>query len=171
MSLTLQTERLTLRRPNASDWEGAKEFYLSERSSMAGGPLDLGRAWRQFAAIIGHWDIRGYGLWAVTEGAGKPAVGLVGPWYPVDWPETELGWVLLAQAEGKSIAYEAVVAARRDAFERLGWDTAVSYIAKENTRSIALAKRLGATLDEAAQQPKPDSPCLIFRHPRPEARA
>ena len=170
MSLTLKTERLILRRPSASDWEGAREFYMSERSSMAGGPLDEGKAWRQFAAIIGHWDIRGYGLWAVTEGEGKPAIGLVGPWHPIDWPETELGWVLMAEAEGKSIAFEAVIAARKDAFERLGWHTAVSYIDHDNTRSIALAERLGATLDETAAQPKPENPCLIFRHPTPEAR-
>lgn len=167
MSFTIETERLILRKPNASDWPGARDFYMSERSAMAGGNIDLGRAWRQFAAIIGHWDIRGYGLSAVTQKSDGQTVGLVGQWHPGDWPEAEIGWVLFAQAEGKGIAFEAATAALHHAYTQLGWTTAVSYIAHENHRSIALAERLGATLDPDAQQPHPDRPCLIYRHPAP----
>lgn len=169
MTEVLDTERLIMRKPNASDWPAARDFYMSERSSMAGGNIDEGKAWRQFAAIIGHWDIRGYGLAAVVQKADDQTVGLVGQWHPGDWPEAELGWVLFEGAEGKGIAFEAATAARSYAYDTLKWNTAVSYIAKENARSIALAERLGAKLDESATQPHPDRPCLIYRHPSPEA--
>lgn len=168
MSQILETERLTLRKPNAADWPAARGFYMSERSAMAGGNIDEGRAWRRFAAIIGHWDIRGFGLSAVTVKPSDQIIGLVGQWYPGDWPEQELGWVIFDGAEGKSIAYEAALAARKHAYSALGWKTAVSYIDKNNARSIALAERLDCALDTEAQQPKPDSPCLIYRHPSPE---
>ncbi len=96
-------------------------------------------------------------------------LGMAGPWFPEGWPEREIGWTLwAAEAEGKGYAREAAVAARDHAFRDLGWDTAVSYIDPENTRSIALAERLGARRDDAARHPG-DEPCLVYRHPKPEA--
>ena len=168
--LTLTTDRLTLRRPAARDWDGARDFYMSDRSAMAGGNIHLGAAWRQFAAIIGHWDIRGYGLWAVTLKGNDTCLGLVGQWCPEDWPENELGWVLFAEAEGKSIAYEAAQATRNYAYDTLGWTTAVSYLHPDNARSITLAERLGCTRDDTAPWPYPEKPCAIYRHPAPDAR-
>ncbi len=164
--MIVETERLILRKPAGRDWPGARDFYMSERSSMAGGNIDEGKAWRQFAAIIGHWDIRGFGLAAVTEKPSDEIVGLVGQWHPVDWPEQELGWVIFEGAEGKSIAYEAAIAARHHAYSALGWTTAVSYIDPQNSRSIKLAERLGCWLDEEATLPKPDT--LVYRHPSPD---
>lgn len=165
----LETERLIMRKPAARDMDAILAFYQSERSVMAGGHISEGRAWRQAAAIIGHWDIRGFGLFAVTEKPSDEIVGLVGQWYPGDWPETEIGWLVFDGSEGRSIAYEAALAARAHAYTTIGWTTAVSYIDENNTRSVALAERLGCTFDPAAPQPKPDQPCLIYRHPSPEA--
>ena len=76
--------------------------------------------------------------------------------------------MIFGNSEGKGIAYEAAHAARQDAFTRLGWNTAVSYIAPENVRSIKLAERMGAVLDPKAKAPKEDEPCLVYRHPKPE---
>jgi RimJ/RimL family protein N-acetyltransferase len=53
----------------------------------------------------------------------------------------------------------------------IGWQEVVSYIAPENHRSIALAERLGAALDKNAPQPKPEKPCLVYRHPKPGVAA
>jgi len=167
MTQTIETQRLIMRKPNAADWPAARDFYMSERSAMAGGHIDMGKAWRQFAAIIGHWEIRGYGLFAVTLKPGDQVMGLVGQWHPGDWPEAEIGWVMFDGAEGKSIAHEAAIAARHHAYSTLGWTTAVSYIDPMNARSIRLAERLDCTLDSDAQQPHPERPCLIYRHPTP----
>ncbi|MEV8466246.1 GNAT family N-acetyltransferase [Fluviibacterium sp. DFM31] len=167
----LTTERLILRRPAPDDWPTFQGWAMSDRAAMAGGRKDLGGAWRQFASVLGHWQIRGFGMWALTRPGDDTCFGMVGPWFPADWPETELGWILFDGAEGQGYASEAARAARRHAYDVLGWSTAVSYIEPDNLRSIAVAERLGATLDPQAAQPKPDTPQLVYRHPGPEGRA
>ena len=61
--------------------------------------------------------------------------------------------------------YEAAVAARRYAYDTLGWTRPVSYIHPDNARSIALAERLGCVRDPNAACPFPETPDLVFRHP------
>ena len=169
MTEMLHTRRLVLRRPTGDDWPAARDFFMSERARGVGGPFDLGRAWRSFAAEIGHWDILGYGMWSVTLRGDDRAVGLIGPWCPADWPETEIGWLIFDPGiEGTGIATEAARAAIDHAWRALKWDTVVNYIAPGNTRSIRLAEKLGAAVDPDAPQPKPEEPCLVYRHPRPE---
>ena len=165
----IETERLILRQPVPSDWDAFRDFAMSDRAATLGGPHDLGRAWRIFAGELGHWVIHNHGMWAVTVKGDDTAVALIGPWCPADWPENEIGWMVLsATAEGKGIAAEAARAAIDHAFNVLNWNTVVSYIAPGNTRSIALAERLGATLDPDAPQPLADKVSLVFRHPKPE---
>ncbi|MFU8822946.1 GNAT family N-acetyltransferase [Yoonia sp.] len=164
----LNTDRLTLRRPTADDWPAFHDFMMSDRSTAFGGHKDLGKAWRTFASELGHWEIFGYGMWAVTRQDDDTAIGLVGPWTPPDWPETEIGWMILSDAvEGTGIATEAAKAAVDHAFNVLGWDTVVSYIAPGNTRSIRLAEKLGAVLDTGATGPAADT--LVYRHPKGQA--
>lgn len=162
----LTTDRLTLRPPNPGDVAALTEFYISERSQYAGGHVPHSKAWGNAVAMLGHWQVRGYGLWAVTVTGDDTALGMVGPYFPDGRPERELGWVLFDGAEGRGIAYEAALTARDAAWQMPGWSDIVSYIDPRNTRSIALAERLGAVLDPHAVQPKPDDvPCLVFRHP------
>lgn len=170
MISALETERLVLRVPEARDWEPFRDFMMSERAAPLSGPHDLGPSWRMFAAEIGHWAIRGYGMWVLVPKGSDKGVGLVGPWYPADWPETEIGWMIWTDAaEGKGYAREAARAAIDHAWNVLKWGTAVSYVANDNHRSAALAERLGARLDPGAPQPRPDAPCRVFRHPKPGA--
>lgn len=166
---TLETARFTLRKPIPSDWEPFKALCMSDRAKGIGGPFSHRKAWRQFAAEFGHWEIHGFGMFTVTEKGDTTPLGLIGPWYPDDWPETEIGWMVFDGAEGKGIAYEAARACVIHAYDNLGWETVVSYISKSNLRSIALAERLGAKLDPAAPQPHPEDPCLVYRHAPREA--
>lgn len=164
----LTTERLRLRRPEVRDADGAMAFFRSQRARYAGGTKDSAGAWRSFAVELGHWELRGYGLFALTTHDDDTCLGLVGPWYPEGWPETEIGWILWPAAEGKGYGYEAALAARGYAYQVLGWETAVSYIDEQNTRSIALAERLGATWDLSA--PTAAADCRVYRHPAPTER-
>lgn len=167
----LQTDRFILRRPRAADWPQAHDFFTSERSAMVGGPNAPDQAWRIFAMELGHWDLRGFGMWTVTRRDDDVAQALIGPWYPHGWPEKEIGWMVWnPDAEGTGMAAEAATAAIADAYDRLGWDTVVHYIAPENARSIALAERVGARLDDSAPQIPGKPPHLVYRSPRPEPR-
>ena len=164
---TLTTARLVLRRPHPRDAAATTAFYMSERAQYVGGHVPRAAAARQFYAVLGHWEVHGCGLWAVTEQGNDAIHGLVGPYCPDGWPEPEIGWLMFDGAEGKGLAFEAASAAIDDARTRLGWSEIVHYIAPANTRSITLAQRLGATLDADATPPNPDKPALVFRQPRP----
>ncbi|MBL4918739.1 GNAT family N-acetyltransferase [Szabonella alba] len=167
----LETERLRLRAPVAADLAPFADYYASPRSRFTSGPGDAAAAFRVFAMICGHWVLRGYGLFSITLRDGGQPIGLAGLLSPPSWPEGEIAWNLWSDAaEGKGYAFEAATAVRGYAFDRLGWDTAVSYIAPDNLRSAALARRLGAAEDAAARYPG-DDPCLVFRHPAPGAAA
>jgi len=75
MSMTLQTERLALRRPEPGDYGACRAFLMSDRAQYLGGPKSLGDTWRTFASELGHWEMMGYGMWAVTERGDNDAVG------------------------------------------------------------------------------------------------
>ncbi|MEM6637069.1 MAG: GNAT family N-acetyltransferase [Pseudomonadota bacterium] len=165
----LETERLLLRAPQAGDYPAWRDFLCSARGNFVGGgsDVDVGRAWRAFSAITGHWTLRGFGMFVFSDrGSGQP-LGACGPWYPEDWPEREIGWsVWHPSSEGNGYAQEAARAVLSHVFSDLGWATAVSYIDAANIRSQNLARRLGAALDRTASRPDPDD--LVFRH-RPGA--
>jgi RimJ/RimL family protein N-acetyltransferase len=164
----LETERLILRLPEAKDFEAYATYYAEDRSCFTGGPLDRPTAWRAFAAQLGHWQLRGYGLWTVTEKGIDAAIGHVGFWNPEGWLEREIGWVLYPGHEGRGYANEAAMAARTHAYRDLGWGALMSVIAPGNDRSIALAVRMGASLEREWVSPA-GKPALIYRHPGPEA--
>ncbi len=165
---TLATDRLTLRPPAPRDWEAYAAFSLSDRARFVrSAEVTRPLAWRAFAAILGHWALRGTGLFVFTDRGSDLALGAVGPWFPEGWPEREIAWSAWAPAaEGTGRVREAAAAARDHAFRDLGWTTAVSYIAEGNVRSIALAERLGATVDPAAATAG-GAPCRVYRHPAP----
>ena len=173
----LETERLRLRAPAAQDWPHWRAMTRTDRSRFIRTPdITDPLAWRAMGHIIGHWVLHGWGSFILTTHDDDTALGMAGPWFPEGWPEPELGWALWsADAEGKGLAFEAVTAARAWAYDTLGWTTAVSYIADENTRSIALAERLGATLEPGAPHPGSAAPSeddsaeriLVYRHPAP----
>lgn len=164
---TIETERLILRAPRGSDWEAWADFMASDRAEFVGGPQDRAQAWRGFGHVIGHGAMRGYTLFIITEKGDDAPLGSVGPWFPEGWPERELGWTLWSgRLEGRGYAFEAATAARAHAYGALGWSGAVSYVETSNARSIALAKRLGAVLDDGAETPRGEA-CHVFRHPSP----
>ena len=106
--------------------------YLGE-----GRPLSRSDAWRQMAMILGHWRLRGYGLWAVEERATGTLVGRIGFFEPEGWPDFELGWMLGRHAWGKGYATEGARRALAYAFTELGRDHLISLIRPATTRRSA----------------------------------
>jgi RimJ/RimL family protein N-acetyltransferase len=145
---SLETERTILRAPRPEDFEAYAAFRASPRARFIGGAIGRGPAWRSYAAILGHWQLRGYGLFAVEEKATGAWIGHVGLWYPEDWLVNEIAWTIgSAGHEGRGFAAEAARAARAYAYKTVGWTDAFSVIDPENVRSAALAERLGCTID------------------------
>ena len=163
---TLETERMFLRAMRADDIEAEVAFFQTDRSRSVGGPLPRAQVWRAIAGMIGHWALRGYGFWALEEKATGTYLGRAGLWCPDPWPEPEIGWTLMEHAEGKGFAREAALAARGHAYATLGWTTAISLILAGNTRSEALAHRLGARRDGEYLHPTIGA-MNVWRHPGP----
>ena len=161
---TLETERLILRAPHWADFEAYAAYCASERSRANGGPYTREQSFARMSALIGHWHLRGYGRWMITDRETNHALGIVGIFYPEGWPEPELAWTVFAEAEGKGIAFEAATAARAYAYETLGWPSLISLVANDNTRSIALAKRMGCAY-EGDFEHADHGPLPVWRHP------
>lgn len=161
---TLTTERLTLRAPKLADAAAYGAFMESPRAAGVGGPYPASGAFDKMCNTVGHWHLRGYGRWIIADRETDAALGICGPYYPVDWPAPEMAWTVFEGAEGRGIALEAVTAARRWAYTTLDWDTAISLIIDGNIRSCALAERLGCTRDGSYDSPQYGA-MQVWRHP------
>lgn len=140
----LETERLLLREWRESDLDAYARMCADERfSRFLGAPIDRQDAWRQLAMHIGHWRLRGFGLWALEEKSSGAFVGRAGLFCPEGWPGLEVGWGLDPSAWGRGYATEAGRAALDHAWDVLGAEHVISVIDPDNARSIAVAERLG----------------------------
>jgi ribosomal-protein-alanine N-acetyltransferase len=164
---TLRTERFVLRAPKRADIDAYAAFRTSKRAKGVGGPFPASQTHDKLCAIVGHWQIEGFGRWIVADRDDAP-LGVVGILYPTGWPEPEIGWSVFAHAEGQGVAYEAAQATRAYAYDVLGWKTIISCIMPDNARSIALARRMGARRDGTLEHPEHGA-LEIWRHPSPEA--
>lgn len=162
----LLTERLLLRAFVPDDFE-AHAAICADPDVMRyirAGALTRAESWWQLARYMGHWQLRGYGLFAVVERATDRLVGHLGYIDPEGGAGFELGWALAREAWGKGYALEGTRAALRHAFTALERDHVLCVIRPENTRSILLAQKLGATLEEGAAH---EANTLTYRITRP----
>ncbi len=159
---TLTTDRLTLRPQRLDDFEAYSELLTSDRCRFMGGPHDSTTAWLWFASDIVQWRFFGHGGLAVVENRSGVCVGQVVLNRLPGFPERELGWMVYEEFEGNGYMTEAAACLKSYAFETLGLSTLVSYISRENVRSIALAKRIGGRVDPEADGPEPYD--LVYRY-------
>lgn len=145
----LQTERLLLRGFRADDFDAYAEMMADPevtRFLADGRPLSRADAWRQLAIFVGHWELRGFGLWAVEERASGAFLGRIGCFEPEGWPGFEIGYTLARHAWGKGYASEAAKAALDYARTVLGRTDVISVIRVGNRGSVNVATKLGAVL-------------------------
>ncbi|MBL8644271.1 MAG: GNAT family N-acetyltransferase [Rhodospirillaceae bacterium] len=130
------------------DIAGVVAMYADEDFSrfitFDGKPYGRENSWRSMSNIMGHWALRGYGMWAVVETASNDLVGFAGPHFPEGWPAKEVGWAIGKDYWGKGYATEAAQAAMDYARTALKWPHVIHVINPLNTRSITVAERLGS---------------------------
>jgi RimJ/RimL family protein N-acetyltransferase len=174
VDVQIETNRLLLRVPRASDFDGYAEMMADEQASRhIGGPLQRAEAWRKFLQMPGAWLVQGFAMFSVVDKASGEWLGNLGPWHPEGWPGTEVGWAFRRSAWGKGYATEAAVAAVDWAFDHLGWHDVIHSIDPANLPSQALAQRLGSRNRGPGKLPPPlDAyPIEIWGQTREEWRA
>ncbi|QIR35668.1 GNAT family N-acetyltransferase [Tolypothrix sp. PCC 7910] len=146
----LETERLLLRMFHQEDFDEYAAIFSDPEVTRYlgdGEPLSRVAAWRSMAVIVGHWQLRGYGMWAVEERQSGILIGRIGFWNPEGWPGFEIGWTLKPSYWGHGYATEGAKAALNYGFSELDNDHVISLIHPENFRSMQVAQRLGEQLE------------------------
>ena len=145
---TLRTERLVLRPFVDADLDAWAAIRRDEEASrFVGGVAGREEAWLQIARYLGHWTLRGYGIWAVALAESGRLIGRAGLWYPEGWPELEVGWTLDRSVWGHGYATEAGRASVEWGRSSLGLTRIASVISVGNERSVAVAR---AARDDAS---------------------
>jgi RimJ/RimL family protein N-acetyltransferase len=148
----VETTRLRLRRPEAADVHPMMEMHQDPdviRFLGSGVPGGIAVAWRNVALMIGHWEMRGYGPWIITDKTTGDILGRAGLWNAAGGPGLELGWMVRRQDWGRGIATEAAQAALRWAWTHLEDDRIIAVIHASNLPSIRIAEKLSGRLDSS----------------------
>lgn len=150
----IETQRLILRRIDPQrDFEAIAHAMADENTVRYLGvkPMNRQEAWRSMAAIMGHWEIRGFGFFSLESKETGEWVGRVGPWYPEGWPAPEIGWTISPDHLRKGYATEAARASLDYAFNKLGWQEVIHVILPGNAGSIGVAEKIGSRFLRAQQ--------------------
>lgn len=129
----------------------------------AGGAMSRVDAWRQMAMFLGHWVLRGFGLWAVEEIESGRLIGRIGCHYPEGFPGFEVAYTLARDAWGRGYAREGVAAALAYARDVLHRSEIISLIRPDNARSIRVAQSFGAVPAETVEFF--GAPSVVYRYP------
>ena len=144
--LEVETERLRLRHFKHEDLDDYARISADPevmRYIGKGQPLSREDAWRSMAFHSGHWQLRGFGQWAIELKETGRLIGRIGLFMPEGWPGLEVGWLLDREYWGRGLATEGGRAALNYAFQELRAEHVVSIIHPENHASIRVAEKLG----------------------------
>ncbi len=149
---TINTARLTLRGMRAEDFERFAQIWATPEvvTHISGKPWPKARSWDAFLRNAGHWQVVGFGQWAVQVHGARDMAGQTGFFFGArglgeDFdPFPEAGWVLEPQVHGNGLGLEAARAAH-DWFDRIVAGRTVCMITPENLGSLRIADALGYT--------------------------
>lgn len=147
---TLTTPRLMLRGFRDTDLDQFAAMLADPeimRFKNSGQPASRAESWRGLVNVLGHWVLRGYGLFAVESLATGEFLGSVGLIQPEGWPGAELTWTIARPAWGQGYATEAAAAVRDWAFASQDFAQLISLIDTENVASIRVAEKIGMGFD------------------------
>ena len=165
---SLETERLILRAFKDEDVDGFCELYSdADHARFVGGVKSRYQCWEKMTSLLGAWQVRGFGRYAVEEKETGRFLGHSGPAMPGFIDDIEINYSFVPAAQGKGYAAEAANRVLRHVYEDLGYKTAVSLIDPENVRSQNVAKRLGATAEDMVS-PHEGYTVQAWRHLPPE---
>lgn len=142
----LDTARLHLRLYQESDLDVFADMHgdaVTMQYIGEGKTMTRAETWRFIAGSLGHWALRGYGMFAVTHRETGEVLGRCGFYHPDGWPGFEIGWLFHRRHWGRGYATEAAQAALKFAFDELGQPHVISLIRRDNLASVRVAEKIG----------------------------
>jgi len=147
---TLETERLILRGHGVDDFASCAAMWSDPAvvKFIGGQPSTEEQAWARLLRYVGHWELLGFGFWAIVERATAEFVGEIGAAdfrRDVQPPigNLETGWVLARAAHGKGYATEALRAVLAWLDATFPGKPTVCVIEPAHTASLHVAKKVG----------------------------
>lgn len=144
----LKHEGTLLRQWEASDFDFYGGYLGSEDSArFYGGVLDGPKAWRHLASLIGHWSLKGFGVYAVEDTEQCKLQGCVGLWEPFGWPCREFVYWFTPDSYAGGRATTAVQLALNHVKRAFPDEAIQSFIHPDNRAAIRLARAVGGTAE------------------------
>jgi RimJ/RimL family protein N-acetyltransferase len=139
-----ETERLSLHRPVEDDVDALLPLFDAEVVRYLDGKVpDRDDMWRGVCTWLGHWELRGFGMYTWVDKETGAVVGRGGLWFPSGWPQLEVGWTLGRAYWGRGYATEVGRAMLALGWEALDPPWMCSVIHPDNAASQSVAERLG----------------------------
>lgn len=146
----INTARLVLRAMRPEDFDRFAEIWADPGvlCHLNSEPWSRGRAWEAFLRNAGHWEMTGFGQWALVEQSTRRMIGQAGFFFGSremggDFdPFPEAFCVLATEAQGAGLGFEAAQAAH-DWFDRVVPGQLVAKVSIDNVAVLRLAAKLG----------------------------
>jgi RimJ/RimL family protein N-acetyltransferase len=150
---TLETERLLLRGHRKEDLGDCFGMWSDPEvvRYIGGKPSTREQCWARLLRYVGHWEVMGFGFWALEEKRTGRFVGELGladfhrEIAPPFGDTPEAGWALAPWAQGQGFATEGLSAALTWADAHLPSLSSVCLISAENLVSFRVAAKCGYT--------------------------
>lgn len=140
----LETARLHLRPLIPTDlWEHHQLIGGDPQVTWHGQALTIEESQAALTRRLGHWQERGFGMWAVIEKEQGALLGHAGLQRLEDTDAVELGYYFARSTWGKGIATEAGAACVRFGFETLGLESILAVVRPENRASQKVLLKVG----------------------------
>jgi RimJ/RimL family protein N-acetyltransferase len=141
---TIENSDVILRQWRAADFEFYAAYLGNEATAeYVGGAVDKQKAWRHLASLIGHWTLRGFGVYAVEDFATGQLQGCAGLWQPQGWPCREFAFWFTVEAYASVCAVQATQLAMDEVNTVFPQESVTSFIHPKNLPALALAGELG----------------------------
>jgi RimJ/RimL family protein N-acetyltransferase len=176
MTPTIETERLRLRAHREEDFAACAAMWADENvlRFITGKPSTEQQTWSRMLAYRGHWELKGFGYWAVEDKNTHEFAGEIGfADFKRDinaWPKgtPEIGFAFATPFHGMGYATECVGAVLAWADAHLSNEQTACMIAPQNEASLRVAQKFGyAVIKEGAYN---EMPVLFLTRPSPLPR-
>jgi RimJ/RimL family protein N-acetyltransferase len=176
--VTLETDRLLLRKPRPEDADALVPIHADEDvMRFVGGVRDRPETEAAIERWLELWEANGVSHFIAERREDGAVLGRVGfvVWDTSTWEITtraeagqhaqpELGWTLAREAWGRGYATEGARAVREWFRGEYGDTRLISVISPDNARSQRVAEKLGATAGETITLAR-HGPAIVWVHP------